>query len=308
MKLSKEVKIGVYFAIVLIALVWGINFLKGRDIFGKVNKFYALYDDVEGLQTTSHVSIKGMKVGTVSKIWLDQNNKKFQVELQVKSNYNIPKNSVAYLYSSDIMGNKAIKIKIGDDTTMLIDNSIIVSGKEEDVFSLLMDDLPSIKDNLNKTIKAVDSTFKRINMLLSEDNVNNLSKGVSHLENTMANLSQISTALNKSKSSLISSLENIDSITSNLKNNSANINHIITNFSELSDSLKTIKLAEFVNDLRAVVDKINSGSGSVGKLIYDETIYDSITNTVNNLNNLFIDIKENPKRYLNISVFGKKSK
>jgi phospholipid/cholesterol/gamma-HCH transport system substrate-binding protein len=307
MRVTKELKIGVYFAIVLIALVWGINFLKGKDIFGKVNKFYAVYDDIEGLQTTSHVSIKGMKVGTVSKIWLDQDNKKFKVELQVKSNYNIPKNSIAYLYSSDIMGNKAIKIKVGDDTTMLTANSAITSGKEEDVFSLLMDDLPSIKDNLNNTIKDVDSTFKNINKLLSAENIDNLSKGISHLERTMSNLSQLSVALNRSKSSLVSSLANIDSITSNLRNNGANINHIINNFSDLSDSLKTIKIVQVVDDLKTIVDKVNSGNGTAGKLIYDEAIYDNLANSLNSLNTLLSDIKENPKRYINISVFGKKS-
>jgi len=307
MRITKELKIGIYFSIVLIALVWGINFLKGKDIFGKVNNFYAVYDDIEGLQTTSHVSIKGMKVGTVSKIWLDQDNKKFKVELQVKSNYNIPKNSVAYLYSSDIMGNKAIKIKVGDDTTMLTANSAITSGKEEDVFSLLMDDLPSIKDNLNTAIKDVDSTFKSINRLLSTENTDNLSKGISHLEHTMSNLSQLTSGLNKSKASLISSMENIDSITSNLRNNSANINHIINNFSELSDSLKTIKIVQVVDDLKSIIDNIKSGNGTAGKLIYDETVYDNLTNSLNSLNALLSDIKENPKRYINISVFGKKS-
>jgi phospholipid/cholesterol/gamma-HCH transport system substrate-binding protein len=307
MRITKELKIGIYFSIVLIALVWGINFLKGKDIFGKVNNFYAVYDDIEGLQTTSHVSIKGMKVGTVSKIWLDQDNKKFKVELQVKSNYNIPKNSVAYLYSSDIMGNKAIKIKVGDDTTMLTANSAITSGKEEDVFSLLMDDLPSIKDNLNTAIKDVDSTFKSINRLLSTENTDNLSKGISHLEHTMSNLSQLTSGLNKSKVNLISSMENIDSITSNLRNNSANINHIINNFSELSDSLKTIKIVQVVDDLKSIIDNIKSGNGTAGKLIYDEAVYDNLTNSLNSLNALLSDIKENPKRYINISVFGKKS-
>jgi phospholipid/cholesterol/gamma-HCH transport system substrate-binding protein len=308
MKLSKEVKIGAYFVVTLIALVWGINFLKGKDIFNKVNKFYAVYDNIEGLQTTAQVYIKGLKVGTVSKIRLDQGSEKFKVELQIKSNYSIPENSVAYLYSSDIMGNKAIKIKIGDSPVILNDNAVIPSDKENDMFSLLMDDLPSIKDNLHQTIKDVDSTFKNINKLFSDENVNNLSKGISSLENTMRNISQLSTALNNSKSSLVSSLENIDSITSNLKNNSDKINHIIDNFAELSDSLKTIKLAQVVDELKTIVEKVNSGTGGVGKLIYDESIYDNLANSLNSLNTLLSDIKENPKRYVHVSVFGKKSK
>jgi phospholipid/cholesterol/gamma-HCH transport system substrate-binding protein len=308
MRLSKEFKIGIYFAVTLAALVWGINFLKGRDIFDKVHKFYAVYDDVEGLQTTAQVSIKGLKVGTVSKIRLDQESEKFKIELQIKSNYSIPENSVAYLYSSDIMGNKAIKIKIGDSPKMLSENSVLKTGKEEDAFTLLMEDLPSIKNNLNTTIKDVDSTFKNINKLFSEENVNNLSAGITHLANTMQNISQLSAALNKGKQNFVSALENIDSITSNIRNNSANINHIINNFAELSDSLKTIRLAEVVNDLKVIINKINSGTGNVGKLIYDETIYNNLTNSLNSLNNLLSDIKEHPKRYVNISIFGKKSK
>jgi phospholipid/cholesterol/gamma-HCH transport system substrate-binding protein len=308
MRLSKEIKIGIYFSITLIALVWGINFLKGKDIFNKVQILYAVYDDIEGLQTTAQVSIKGLKVGTVSKIRLDQDTEKFKVELQVRSSYSIPDNSVAYLYSSDIMGNKAIKIKLGDSREMLTENSIIKTGTEADAFSLLMDDLPSIKNNLNQTIRDVDSVFRSVNKLFSDENIDNLSKGISHLERTMYNISQLSATLNKNKQNIVSSLENIDSITSNLRSNSANINRIIDNFVELSDSLKTVRLAETVEELRTVIAKINSGNGNVGKLIHDESIYDNLTNTLNSLDALLSDIKENPKRYINISVFGKKSK
>jgi phospholipid/cholesterol/gamma-HCH transport system substrate-binding protein len=308
MKLSKEIKIGVYFVVTLGALVWGINLLKGKDIFNKIHKIYAVYDDVEGLQTTAQVSIKGLKVGTVSKIYLDQEIEKFRIELQIKSNYSIPENSVAYIYNSDIMGNKAIKIKIGDSPVMLTENSIIKTGKENDAFSLLMEDLPSIKNNLNQTIKDVDSTVRGINKLFSDENIDNLSDGISNLKYTMQNISQLSAALNKNKQRIISSLENIDSITLNLRNNSANINHIINNFSELSDSLKTIRIAEVVDELKTVINKVNSGTGNAGKLIYDESIYRNLENSLNSLNALLSDIKENPKRYINISVFGRKSK
>jgi phospholipid/cholesterol/gamma-HCH transport system substrate-binding protein len=308
MRLSREIKIGIYFTITLTALVWGINFLKGKDIFNKIHKIYALYDDIEGLQTSAQVSIKGLKIGNVNKIFLDQKTNKFKVELQIKSSYSIPINSEACLYSSDIMGNKAIKIKLGDSGEMLTENSIIKSGTEADAFSLLMDDLPSIKNNLNKTIKDVDSTFQNINKLFSEENIENLSKGIAYLSHTMQNVSQLSAALNKSKQNIVSSLEYIDSITSNLQNNSMKINHIIDNFSDLSDSLKTIRFAEVVDELKTIIDKVNSGTGSVGKLIYDESLYNNLVNSLNSFNDLLSDIKENPKRYINISVFGKKSK
>jgi phospholipid/cholesterol/gamma-HCH transport system substrate-binding protein len=282
--------------------------LKGKDIFNNVYNINAVYDNIEGLQTSAQVSIKGLKVGIVNKIFLDQKSEKFQVVLQIKSNYTIPENSVAYLYSSDIMGNKAIKIKPGNSSVMLADNGIIKTGMEEDVFALFMEDLPSIKNNLNKTIQNVDSTVQNINRLFSNENIENLSKGIFHLQQTAQNISQLSTTLNNSKYSIVSSLENIDSITSNLRNNSTTINHIINNFSALSDSLRTIQIAEVVDSLKVLVAKINSGTGSAGKLIYDETMYNNLTNSLNSLNSLLTDIKENPKRYVNISVFGKKSK
>ncbi|MDR2466239.1 MAG: MlaD family protein [Prevotellaceae bacterium] len=306
MKISKEVKIGLYFIVTLVALIWGINYLRGLDIFNKVNKFYATYENVEGLQKTSPVFIKGMKVGTVSKIILERN-EKFVVELKIKSDYEIPDNSTAYIYSSDIMGSKAIKIKTGDSQSFLADGDKITSGREVDMFSLFMDDLPSIKDSLKLTIGAVELTFNKINSILSDENIKHISEGLSSLEKTLGNFARLSQTLDRSKSTLVSALENIYVLTSNLKDNGDEITTIIKNFAELSDSLKNIRLSQTTDKLNALIDKINSGTGTVGKLLYSDSVHNTLAGSLHSLDSLLTDIRKRPKRYVNISVFGRKS-
>ena len=306
MKVSKGAKIGLYFIVTLGALLWGINYLSGLDIFNKVNKFYATYENVEGLQKTSPVFIKGMKVGTVSKIILERN-EKFVVEIKIKSNYQIPDNSTAYIYSSDIMGSKAIKIKTGDSQSLLADGDKITSGREVDMFTLLMDDLPSIKDSLKLTIGEVELTFKKINNLLSDENINRISEGVASLEKTLGNFARFSQTLDRSKSTIVSALDNINLFTANLKDNGDDITGIIKNLSELSDTLKNIRISQTVDKLNALADKVISGTGTAGKLIYNDSLYNTLSGSLNSLDSLLTDIRKRPKRYVNISVFGRKS-
>lgn len=295
-----------YFIVTLGALLWGINYLSGLDIFNKVNKFYATYENVEGLQKTSPVFIKGMKVGTVSKIILERN-EKFVVEIKIKSNYQIPDNSTAYIYSSDIMGSKAIKIKTGDSQSLLADGDKITSGREVDMFTLLMDDLPSIKDSLKLTIGEVELTFKKINNLLSDENINRISEGVASLEKTLGNFARFSQTLDRSKSTIVSALDNINLVTANLKDNGDDITGIIKNLAELSDTLKNIRISQTVDKLNALADKVISGTGTAGKLIYNDSLYNTLSGSLNSLDSLLTDIRKRPKRYVNISVFGRKS-
>ena len=295
-----------YFIVTLGALLWGINYLSGLDIFNKVNKFYATYENVEGLQKTSPVFIKGMKVGTVSKIILERN-EKFVVEIKIKSNYEIPDNSTAYIYSSDIMGSKAIKIKTGDSQSPLADGDKITSGREVDMFTLLMDDLPSIKDSLKLTIGEVELTFKKINNLLSDENINRISEGLASLEKTLGNFARFSQTLDRSKSTIVSALDNINLFTANLKDNGDDITGIIKNLSELSDTLKNIRISQTVDKLNALADKVISGTGTAGKLIYNDSLYNTLSGSLNSLDSLLTDIRKRPKRYVNISVFGRKS-
>ena len=308
MKIKKEIKIGFYFALMMLALVWGVNFLKGRDIFGKVNTFYAVYDNVEGLRSTSQVYVKGMKVGTVKTIKLNQKTEKFSVELQIKSNYQIPKNSIARIYSDDIMGNKAIRIVLGDTSEMLKDKDLINSAVDVDMFATLADDLPTIKDRLSSAILKADDVLANVNKLLDEKNLRNLSDGIASFTNVMANLEQLTGTLNKSRGSITNILNNLDSLSASLNGNSDRINNTLENIYILSDSLKNLPLAETVNEIKTTLAKFNSNDGTVGKLMNNDSLYNNLSKTVESMDLLLNDLRNNPKRYLNISVFGRKNK
>ena len=309
MKITRELKIGIYFAVVVASLVWGVSFLKGLDLFNKTDKYYAIYENVEGLQSSSSVYIKGLKVGTVSRIEFRlEEGEKFVVELKIRSNYQIPANSTAFIYSSDIMGSKAIKIKLGDSHEYLKSGDQVASGHEGDMFSMFMDDLPSIKDSLKITLQELDVAFKNINRLFSDENINNITSGLSALEKTLQNVAQISSALNGSKSSITASLKNIEAISENIKQNANNINNILQNLSDVSDSLKSINMTQIAAQLESIVAKVDSGVGTAGKIVNSDVLYESMSKAVGSLDSLLTDIKKHPKRYVNISVFGKKQK
>lgn len=306
MRITKEVKIGIYFVVILITLVWGVNFLKGLDVFGKVNKFYAVYNDVEGLKTTSPVSIKGMKIGSVSKIRLDDDNGRFMVELQIESKYEVPDNSVAYIYSSDIMGSKAIKIKVGNSDVMLGDGDRINSDVENDMLTLLMADLPTMKESLKTIIREVDTTFRQINKLLSDDNIDNLSSGLASLRSALQSAAQLTATLDRSKAAFVSTLDNLDAFIAALRGNTPKIDGIVNSLSDFGDSLKTVSLSGLnsaLAEINTLVSRINAGSGNVGKLLNDGELYRHLTQTLKELDLLLADIKANPKKYINISVF-----
>ncbi|MDR1054746.1 MAG: MlaD family protein [Prevotellaceae bacterium] len=303
-KISKELKIGIYFIVTIIALYWGINFLKGKDIFGKVNTFYAIYDNVEGLQATSNIFVKGLKVGTVESITFLEETQKFTVKMRIQSKYNIPKNSVAHLYSADIMGNKAIKIEVSNDSIYLPDKSKIVSAIDSDLTTTIVKEIMPLKNKAEHLVDELNKTFISINNVLDTNAVANLNKSIAYLSSTLQNFEKLSKSLANDNDKISGILANVESITSNLKDNNAKINNIFHNFSTLSDSLANIKLANTINDLQNIIAQINSGNGTLGKLVRNDSLYVNLVNSLNSVDLLLKDLRKNPKRYVNLSIFG----
>lgn len=303
-RISRELKIGIYFIVTIIALYWGINFLKGKDIFGKVNTYYTVFDNVEGLQATSNVLMKGLKVGSVESIKFEEETQQFTVKMRVESKYNIPVNSIACLYSADIMGNKAIKIEVSHETTYLADNSKMMSKVDTDLPTTIVNELIPLKNKAENLIDELNKTFQSVNNVLDTNTVRNLNHSVANLSGTLANVRSLSGSLAGDKDKISSMLANIESITSNLKNNNEKITNTINNFSSLSDSLANIKLASTVNQIEGILSLINSGNGTLGQLIRNDSLYTNLSNSLNGLDMLLRDLRENPKRYVNLSIFS----
>ena len=296
--MKKEVKIGIYAVVILLCAWAGIRFLSGLDVFGRTRNYTAHYEQVNGLQDAAAVVINGVKVGQVTGVALDVENGGVDVTLSVNKAYNIPTDSKAMMFSDGLMGGKSIEIKMGEAKEFLKSGDAIETGVTLDMFDTLANELGDIKervatllDNLNQTIEGVDS--------LVDNNSKNLTKTVASLNAVMADLK---------KSNIIG---NIDGFCATLNQNGEKLEGIITDINSLTKALNEQqsgeKLAQAINEVNTLLAKVNSGSGSIGNLVSDEKLYKELAQASQNLSLLLADLKENPKRYINVTVFGKKS-
>lgn len=296
--MRKEVKIGIYAVVILLCAWAGIRFLSGLDVLGRSRNYTAHYEQVNGLQDAAAIVINGVKVGQVTGVKLNLEQGGVDVNLSVSKDYNIPTDSKAMMFSAGLMGGKSIEIKLGEATEYLKSGDTIQTGVTLDMFDTLANELGDIKsrvatllDNLNQTISGVDS--------LIDDNSKNLTKTVASLNAVMADLK---------KSNIIG---NIDGFCATLNQNGEKLDSIISDINSVTHALNEqqsgAKLAQAITEVNTLLAKINSGSGSIGNLVSDEKLYKELAQASQNLSTLLADLKENPKRYINVTVFGKKS-
>ena len=296
--MKKEIKIGIYAVIILLAAWAGIRFLSGVDVLGRSRSYTAHYEQVNGLQNAAAIVINGVKVGQVTGVELNTERGGVDISLEVSSEFDIPVDSRAMLFSAGLMGGKSIEIKLGESKEYLKGGDEIQTGVTLDMFDTLANELGDIKvkvtdllDNLNQTIEGVDS--------LVDNNSQNLTKVVANLNAVMADLK---------KSNIIG---NIDGFCATLNQNGAKLDSIISDINSVTKSLSEQnsgeKLAQAINEVNAILAKVNSGNGSIGNLVSDEKLYKELAQASQNLSLLLADLKENPKRYINVTIFGKKT-
>ena len=296
--MKKEVKIGIYAVVILLCAWAGIRFLSGLDVFGRTRNYTAHYEQVNGLQDAAAVVINGVKVGQVTGVALDVENGGVDVTLSVNKAYNIPTDSKAMMFSAGLMGGKSIEIKMGEAKEYLKSGDAIETGVTLDMFDTLANELGDIKervatllDNLNQTIEGVDS--------LVDNNSKNLTKTVASLNAIMADLK---------KSNIIG---NIDGFCATLNQNGEKLDSIIANIDTVVRSLSEQNLGEKLDaaiaQVSSVLTQINEGKGTLGNLLTNEKLYKELAQASQNLSLLLADLKENPKRYINVTVFGGKT-
>lgn len=315
MKIKNEIKVGIIVTAAIVALIWGINFLKGIELFSRTIKIYAVYDNIDGLVASNRVILNGYRVGQVQKIrFLPDHSGKMFATLTVNPDIFISKNSIARIVSSDFFGGKAVQLELGNDPNPVKDGDTLFS----ELKSGIEQQLGPVKDKAERLIESLDSVATAFHIMLDEKTRKNISSSFSHLSVVLANLEQTTSTLNSMISGggkLNNSISNFESISSNLKNNNEKITHIIDNFSQISDSLAKANMASAItsisksaNELNILIAKINKGEGSLGKLANNDSLYNNLSTTAANLDKFLIDIKANPKRYVHFSMFGKNSK
>ncbi|MEW7277545.1 MlaD family protein [Aquimarina sp. 2201CG1-2-11] len=305
MKFTREVKTGILAICAIALLIFGYTFLKGKNLLENERTFYAVYNNVEGLIASSPVTINGMIVGQVVSIDFADAKGNLVVEFNVDSDFTFSKNSEAKVYGGGLIGGKSLaiipKYEQGNDAK---DGDTLQGRIEAGLLELVNDRLTPLQEKLEAAITDADTLLNSVNGILNVDNKNNLNSIFKDLSATVKNFKVASSSLN----SVLSGNQD------KLNNTISNLDKMSANLSKVSDSISQINVANLGKKLEKVLisfDKIsndlNSGKGTAGKLLKDNKLYDNLERTSKQLELLLQDLRLNPKRYVHISVFGKKN-
>lgn len=317
LKISKEIKIAVVFIACLALVYWGINFLKGRDLFRKDRTFYAVYNQINGLVKANPVLVNGFRVGQVDYIRFHPDNSgRVIVAITVTNrDLQIPKNSLAKLTNTGLLGSKAIDLVIGNSTTMAEEGDTLNTFLQATFTEDISTQIGPIKEKFEHVMVSLDSVLVVIKKVFNESTRANLEESFKSIRFTINNLENITynidTLVSNQKQKFADIIGNVESISQNIKNNNDKIENIIKNFSDISDTIAKSHLASTINnadkslkEFAGIMGKVNRGEGSLGMLVTSDSLYLNLENSSKELNELIQDIKLNPKRYLNFSVFG----
>lgn len=314
-KVKREVKLAVTVIIAVVILVWGINFLKARALFDSNNVFYGVYDQVDGLKVSSGVIYRGYSVGQVSAIkFMGERFDKVLVQFTVGKNLEIPSNSIASIQNADLMGGKAIHLVPGDAPAYAKNGDTLRTQLALGLMEQLNEQLEPLKRKAENIMVSLDTVLLALQDIFSENASGNIRGSLKSVSHTLNNMEQASGTLNEmlaQESGRISDiLKNLHSITANLKGSNEEITQSLENITTISDSLKAVNLNRtilYLNDVLVQVDsvmtKINRGKGTLGGMVNDTELYYNLAAVSDNLNKLLLDFKQNPKRYVNLSVF-----
>lgn len=294
---TRETKIGLTVVVAIAMLYFGVNYLKGINIFTPNTVFYVKYDRVDGIVKTSHVLINGYQVGHVSDIQFDYTKEApITLELTVDKKLVIPKGTIAEVYETGLLGDKAIQLRLGKSNEICqygdTLEGTITNGMIAQVVSQLVPPIEAM-------IPTIDSTIRAIKNVVESEKVQNI---LTNAEGATKNLNVASVKLNNMMDS------DIKPIMTDAKRITTNLDKITSDISQV-DLKKTFdEVQSAINNLKLVTNKLNSTDNTIGSLLNDKTLYTHIDSIAVNANALIVDLKANPKRYVHFSVFGSKDK
>lgn len=316
MKISNETKVGSIAVVAIAVLILGFNFLKGKKLLSHDTMIIGKYGNVQGLQNSNPIVINGLQVGTVYRITTDKDMRQIMVDMNITKDINIPKNSIAIIKGNPI-GTPSIEIKLGDAVQNLKNKDTIYTEANAGIFDDVLKKVDPVLYEVRKAVSSIDTLLGKFNHILDPNASGNIASVLANLNRVTAMMvystASLNTLLDTRTGALSKSLNNVSTITSNFASNNEKINHVMSNldktsskFAELNFKKTLDTLDRTIRDLHSIVGNFNNNNGTLGKLINDPALYQNLASTGNKLNLLLDDIRVNPKRYVNISVFGKK--
>lgn len=303
MKYSKEFKIGVFVVVVLTASFFVINYLRGKDIFNKEIEIVSEYENVEGLVESAPVFIKGYKAGKVSEVIYQPEKELFKVTCSVKKEFRIPADSKMTIYAVDIMGGKGVKVELGTSEVAVEDGGVLSPSFEAGLLDGLAAGVEPLMAKVASTLDSLSVTVSGINAMLSEANRSSLAGTLAHLEKTMQNVNGIATAVNGKSEEISAFIANLENLSVKLGSMVEKVDTLVGGANEVVSTLNESDIEALVKSFTDLLQNINDPDGTVGKLLVDGSVYDSVDELLTDIDLLVKKIQENPKKYLKISVF-----
>lgn len=302
-RLTRLQAIGLFVLLTLMATFAVINFLRGEDLFNSSTTYYANFDRVDGLAVTGPVYLKGLKVGMVEGIEYNMESDDFQVEFKVKSQFKIPVNSVAEIYSADIMGARALRINLGDSDSVAGGGYTLEGNVEPDMISSITGELAPLKEQVSQLMDNLNATLDNVNKLLDSTAREDLQGSFAHLNTTLSNASRLSGTLNDISPELKEMAKNLRILSEGLGKSAGDIQGSLENVNSITSQLSKAELDKTIASLRSLCDKLQDPDGSVGKLLATDSLHRAVGNLINDVDILVQRITENPKKYIKVSVF-----
>lgn len=302
--MRKEVKISIVVIATIIIFLWGMSYLKGKDIFTKTYIVYVQYDDISGLAKSNNVLLKGYKVGVVSNIIIDPSaTGKVTVELSIEKRIPIPKGSFAVL-SSEMLGTKFISLEFMPNTIMHVAGDTLLPKIEKS----LLEEIDPLRVKIEETFLTLNSVLGSVDSILNPNSI-------AHLQNSLQHIDEFTGTLADQKQALSLLMANLAQFSTSLNNSRADLQNTLSNLSSVSDSLQSANLKGAIEKadstllaLNLIMAKINESQGTLGMLVNDKALYTNLNQASQQLDSLLADLKKHPKRYVHFSVFGSKEK
>ena len=304
MRISNEIKAAFFVLTTIILFIFGFNYLKGSSILDKQKTIYAVYDEVDGLLVGANVMINGLSIGNVTELDFLPNSTKILVTLKVKDKLNFSSKSTASIYETGVLGGLAISITpVFEKESIIKTGDTLKSNVRPGLTELINRQIEPLSRQLQSTITSVDSIFTGASNVLNRQTQEEIKESISVLTSAIKAIKNSSIIIEQtltSKSTQINNtIDNFEKISSNLSNVSDDLNSF-----GLSTLLSNLEVS--VDGIGSIVNKLESDNSTIGKLINEDEVYNNLNSSIESLNILINDIKENPKKYVHFSVFGRK--
>lgn len=317
MQIKREIKIGVVATLSLLLFIWGLNYLKGEDIFSKQIIYYSVYEDVTGLIESNPVSLNGVNIGQVKNIsFMPDQSGRILVESIVRKDILIPDDSYSVITGMSLTGTREIILELGDSENYLQSGDTLLSKQQTSIQEEVSQLVLPIQQRAEELFVQIDSVMVIFQSVFNENTRSNIVQSFESIQNTLytveSSTMRLDNTLEEETTRIRNIMSNTESITENLRDNNELLTNVMQNFSSISDSIAAanltqtmIRAEESLTSMSEILEKINNGEGTAGLLINDEKLYNNLTSSSRQLEELLEEIKKNPGDYIKLSVFGR---